>query len=100
ACFLIGNGIIMNYYYWKIVNLDIKKFWMEIFKLTIPMTLILIFMNYFLSLFSLDSIIGFILKGVFIVCFYTIIMWIFAMNSYEKSLLYSPVKKIMTNISK
>ena len=51
---IIGNIIIINIYYYKKVGINVIKFWKEIFKMTIPfvipVTLILIIMNFITSI--------------------------------------------------
>lgn len=81
---IIGNIIVMNiYYYWKL-EIEIKKLWLGIFKIIIPVLISLIFIE-------LLNINGNIL-GIFIsVLIYTLItllfMWLISMDTNEKKLL-------------
>lgn len=91
--YLIGNGIIMNIYYYKKVSLDIVKFWKEIGKLSVPVCLALI-SGVFINEISLDPpLLSFLLKLLIYLILYIVLIWIIGMNKYEKSLILGPLKK-------
>lgn len=98
---IIGNGIIMNWYYNNRLGLDIVYFWREIFKLIKALlppifTGILIYM--FVDLYNIKN---FLIYGIAYIVIFLISMWFFGMNQYEKSLvknpLYKAFKKVMYN---
>ncbi|MGG2947782.1 oligosaccharide flippase family protein, partial [Geobacillus stearothermophilus] len=94
-CYFIGNGIIMNYYYYKKVQLDIFKYWKEIFKLSIPIFIVFI-IGFFVDKIEIDSIIvSFLIKLLIFTLSYIIIMWNLGMKSYEKELIAKPIRKII-----
>ena len=89
---LIGNGIVLNWYYWKKIELDIPRFWWEIGSIfIIPLTMTVAFMVAGLVINWYN--IWILMVGIVI---YTIVFgilnWIFVMNDYEKELLISPIK--------
>ncbi len=92
---IIANGIIMNIYYHKKCDIDIIAFWKEIIGmmkgLILPIALG-IGMQYILDTYS---ILGFIFGVLFYTVIYSVSMWFFAMNDYEKSLISAPVKKVL-----
>ncbi len=90
---LIGNGIIINIYYYKKVGINVLKFWKEILKMTmyylIPISII-IFMIYFIRLNGLISII--VYGGIYTIM-YLIVSYFFVMDDYEKNIANTILKK-------
>ena len=91
---IIGNIIIINIYYYKKVGINVIKFWKEIFKMTIPfvipVTLILIIMN-FTTLHGYKYLI--IFGGIYTIL-YLITVYCLVMNNYEKNIINKLLKKI------
>ncbi|WP_375088960.1 oligosaccharide flippase family protein [Peribacillus sp. RS7] len=92
--FTLGNIIIINYYYWKKIKLNIPKFWINILFMSFPLILSIIYgatinkvllTNIWLVLFV--KILGFSIL-------YFLSMWFTAMNKYEKNLFIVPAKSI------
>lgn len=91
---IIANGIIMNIYYHKKCDIDIIAFWKEIlamFKGIIPPIALGIALLYILDTYS---VFGFIFGVCCYTAMYAVSMWFLAMNSYEKSLILTPLKKV------
>ena len=92
--FTLGNIIIINIYYWKKVDIDIPLFWVNIFKMSIPVVITMTIghvLNHFINEYR---IITFILKGSMYVVIYTILMWLKGMNKEEKIEILNPIRKI------
>lgn len=91
---LIGPGIVMNWYYGKIVRIEIKEFWRQIIRIAIPV-FICTFIGMFLrDVFILSKGISFIIKILFYTILYIKFIWHFAMNSYEKNLFWNCLYKM------
>jgi O-antigen/teichoic acid export membrane protein len=94
---LVSNGIFMNIFYYKILKLDIKKFWREIFLILLP-NLIFSSLFYFISsLYSIQNIYDFLLRGILFVFLYFCVQWFFTFTFSEKQTilsLFSFLKKI------
>lgn len=90
---LAGQGIVMNWYYWKRIKLDIPRFWRSILQiLWIPvlMSTAVILLSRFID-FS-KVIIFFV--GVFVYTLvYFILCWKFSMTSSEKSSIFPAFSK-------
>ena len=94
--FVLGHGIIMNWFYYKKIGFDIPKFWLNIIKMTIvPAAMVAIrflLRNFGLKIQTLPQL----LVGI---CVYTVLFcllsWLFTMNHYEKNLVLGIIKKIM-----
>lgn len=96
----IGNIIIMNIYYHRRIGLDMLLFWKNIFRLTIPVFVVL------LCGFGINSFIiqnGFLLLGIKIILYssaYVLIMWFFGLNLYEKDLFKGIISKIIPRVGR
>lgn len=96
----LGQIIIMNIYYHKVQALNILKFWIEIFKMSISPILIIILSIVTINLFdiNLSSIPIFILVAFVYSILYLFTFWNFSMNKSEKDLFIKPVRTIIKKI--
>lgn len=95
---LLGHGFIMNIYYYRKQNIDIKKFWNEILKMAIAPVILTLCIKIFINVFewNLNSLFN---LGILILVYstiYIIVMWKFSLNEYEKNLVKSPLNKFRT----
>jgi Membrane protein involved in the export of O-antigen and teichoic acid len=93
--FFIGNAVIMNIYYAKVIKINIKLFWINILKIliiTIGCLGIGIIIN---KLFFGTTLLNLVIKGIVFLFAYLLAMWKFCMNEYEKNILLSIRKKII-----
>lgn len=92
--YVIGQGIIMNIYYYKVTGLDIPLFWRNIFKMAIVpiiMTGACLFLNNFITINSWKI---FLCGVVVFTLIYAILMYLFSFNQYERALFGGILKKI------
>lgn len=98
--YVIGTGIIMNWYYWKEIGLEIPRYWKSIaniFIIPLIMTIIGLFVLKFISLNKWIPLLG----GIFIyTVIFAVVNWFFVMNDYEKDIFRVPVIKAMKRIKK
>lgn len=92
-CFFIGNGIIMNIYYYKKVNIDIPEFWKNIFFMSIPAIISLSLSWLITSFINSPGFYFIVIKAIIFTIIFIPLMWFIAMNDYEKNLLAIPLKK-------
>jgi Membrane protein involved in the export of O-antigen and teichoic acid len=86
--------IILNIFYVQSLNLDIMLFWKQILKMSMPVLCCLLMgvpLNY---IKASSSIMGLGIKIILYLIIYTVVMWTFVMNSYEKGLLKKPLLRI------
>lgn len=92
---ILGNGIIMNWYYHFRVGLDIKKFWGQIISfvpsLLPPIVVGLLIMTY-VDLYRFHT---FILSGILYVAVFMISVWFLGMNQYERDLIGKPIARLL-----
>lgn len=92
---IIGNVIIMNFYYHFKVGLDMKFFWKQIFSFVpalIAPVIIGGLIYYFFNLYKLFNFLGF---GIVYVTVFSTSMWFIGMNQYEKDLIRKPIKRLL-----
>ena len=92
--YVIGQGIIMNIYYYKVTGLDIPLFWRNIFKMAIIpiiMTGACLFLNNFITINSWKI---FLCGVVVFTLLYAILMYLFSFNQYERALFGGILKKV------
>ncbi|MED4209309.1 oligosaccharide flippase family protein [Priestia megaterium] len=96
--FTIGNIIIMNIYYWKKINIDIPKFWLNILFMSAPFVVSLLTGLTINKLVIAESWIVFVFKTIAFSIFYSLLMWFMGMNRYEKDLIIPTFRSIMRKI--
>lgn len=97
--YVIGPVIIMNWYYWKKVKLDITLFWINIVKMWIPyLGISLIYILFIKEYMILTSWMGLFTGILVYVLMYIIVSWLFVMNDYEKDLIRQPFIKIKNRL--
>ena len=92
---LLGNGIIMNVYYHRYMNLNIVHFWKQIARLSVVMILLTVLGLYVIPHIDLSSSIYILVISMLLYSFiYFGVQWISNFNSYEKNLFYSFLSKV------
>jgi len=92
---LIANGLIMNIYYSKKLNIEIGRFWKSILKfipaLIMPVCFGVVIMLY-IPFNNIGMFIGLILAYIVV---YGVSFWFLGLNKYEKLLIKEPINKIL-----
>jgi len=84
---VFANGILMNWYYYKKIQLNIKRYWIQTVKIIIPF-FVSISLFLFLQLrWNVDSMGKFVLFGIGYSVTYVLVYVRFVMNKYEKDVL-------------
>lgn len=93
--FVIGQILILNWFYYKKMTLDIFWFWRNIGEMAFYFSLVLILMGGLCCFYQVTTWSKFIIGASIYCIFYVIIMWNGAMNAYEKQLIgsYIPILK-------
>lgn len=92
---ILGQIITMNIYYWKKINIDIPRFWSEIFKISIYPIAFGCLVGLSLQYINIDS---WLLLAICIIIFsiiYLPLVWLTSMNSYERALFKSPLVRVL-----
>ena len=97
VAYAVGNGLIMNLYYCRIIKLDIIGFWKNIGKISIvPVVMILGGYSIVNIVLKLDKLLFFIASIVIYSILFWIFIWLFSMNQYEKDLFKGIIRKFIT----
>lgn len=89
--YLLGHGLIMNWYYWKKVGLDIPRFWKKlspIFLIGIVLCAITLLLSKWINFYNWYSLL------IGIVCYtvlYAVLLWLFALKKSEKNAIKTKV---------
>lgn len=96
---ILGNCILMNWYYHKKVGLDIGCFWKSIAGF-IPGLIIPILTGIIMSFIGINSISRFLGMGAIYVVVFLVSVYKFSMNDYERELFSGPLLKIRAKLSR
>lgn len=96
VAYLIGNGLIMNIYYYRVTKLDIPRFWKNISVMTI-VPLVLSAFSYIIvnQIITNVSVVTFLIEVIVFSLVYIVLTWIFTMNTYEKDIFKGMFGKII-----
>lgn len=94
--FVLGHGIIMNWFYYHKIGLDIPGFWKNILKMTvIPAIMSVVFSVLHDHGFAVYDIRSFLLQVAVYTAIYCGLSWLFTMNAYEKQLVSDLLRKLL-----
>lgn len=98
--FVLGNGIVMNFYYYRVTGLDIPGFWRNIGKISfVPGCMILAGGFLVKHVLPVTSLTWFLTWVVVYTLIFALLSWRVSMNQYEKELFGSLLKKV-TNFAR
>lgn len=88
-----GNGLFMNWYYWKKLNIDILTFWKNIFKISISIIPAFVCGLVLCKLFEINNFIGLLICVTIYAVVYMVCLLLWGMNPYEKGIIKSILKR-------
>ena len=90
---LIGNGLIMNIFYHKVLHINMKYFWKEILKTWKGFLIPTILAVYIIRRVVFNNIRVFLISAVIFTVVYCVSILIFSCNVEEKKLIFSMIKR-------
>lgn len=96
--YIIGQGIIMNCYYWKKTGINIPLFWKNIIKMSLAPAIMLTAGIIVCKFIVIDRWISLFVGIAIYLLFYIPILWFTGMNEYEKNTVKSPVNIVILKI--
>ena len=90
---LLANGLLMNWYYLVKMHLDMKRYWLETVKVTVPFVITTLLMLVLQLYVNVESLSRFLAFGILYVIIYIVIYLRFIANKYEKNLLLSYIRR-------
>lgn len=95
--YFIGPVIIMNIYYHRVIRLNIPLFWLNIGRMSISI-IIAIAGGFALNHFLVSSgPVIFMFKAIIFTLAFSLLMWFFSINSYEKNLFIRMFRRLRFN---
>ena len=94
AANILGTGIIMNWYYWKRIGLEIPRFWKSLLKMFIIPAILCILFLILKQFITIDRWIVMLVLIVIYSIIFIVLNWLFVMNDYEKDIFIGPIKRI------
>lgn len=95
-CMFAGTVIFMNIYYYKRVGINIPAFWRSIVKI-LPGYVLPVIVGMFAKTFiPARGLLEFFYKAILITVSFSISVWLFSMNEYEKELVKKPIRAVRT----
>ena len=91
----LANGLVMNIFYQRRLNIDVTVFWKNIGRMTLgllPPAACGVLMMLFVNLYSIPMLLGGIIVYTAIYC---ASVWLLSMNGYEKALVGGMVRKVL-----
>lgn len=93
VAYIIGNGFLMNWYYYKRINLDIPRFWknlIPIFLVAITLSVCTLLISNYVNFYRLDiMILGMLVYSIL----YIALNWLFVINKTEKQMIISVISR-------
>lgn len=93
--YLLGQGLIMNIYYYKVTGLDIPRFWGNILRMSVIPGGMMIVGLFLLNRITLDNWLTFFAGVAVYSGIYALLMYRFVLNDYEKDIIRKPVQKLL-----
>ena len=92
--YILGQGIIMNIYYYKVTKLDIPLFWRNILKMAIIPCIMTVIGSGVNTLYMIDNWGVFLCEVFWFTGIYGVLMYKYSFNDYEKNLFREILKSI------
>ncbi len=93
--YIIGQGIVMNIYYWRVIKLDIPLFWKNILKMSAVPVIMVVAGLLLVKVIDCNNWFVFIIGiGIYAVI-YAIAMYFTALNEYEKGIITGVINKVL-----
>lgn len=94
--FAVGNGIVMNIYYYKVTKLDIPAFWRNIIRISIvPVGLGAFSIYISRHMIEISSLKEMLLYAVIYSFIFFVLSWKISMNEYEKNIFKDIINRVM-----
>lgn len=96
--YILGQGIIMNIYYYKVTGLDIPLFWKNIGKIAIVPGVMTCVGLFIVRTVDINNWVVFLIGVIVYACTYVGLTYKLVLNNYEKDLIRKPILGIITRI--
>ena len=98
VAYILGQGFVMNWYYWKKIKLNIPRFWKSVARIFVVPVILATGVCVINRFVDFDNW-GIMLAGIVVyTALFLLTSWFFAMNDYEKDIFRGPVKGIINKL--
>lgn len=97
--YLLGQGLIMNIYYDKVIGIDILLFWKNILRMAIFPGVMMVVGLFIKNAVCFDNWITFFAGVIVYTAIYCLGTYRLNMNDYEKDVIRGPLKKVVSQIA-
>lgn len=91
---IVCNIILINIYYYKVIKLDVIKFWKDIIKMMILFTPAIVIILLIIHFTNITGILSVIIYGSIYIILYCLVSYFIIMNNYEKEIVNKLLKKL------
>ncbi|PKV50973.1 O-antigen/teichoic acid export membrane protein [Aquimarina sp. MAR_2010_214] len=91
----LSGQIIMNFYYHRVVKINIKRFFKELFSRTMIALILILIIGYFINFIPGNGWLNFVSKSILYSLVYFLIMFYFGMIVFEKDMIKEYLYKLM-----
>lgn len=99
-CCFIGQATLMNIYYHKSIGLNMFKFWNSIIKI-LPSFILPILTGIIINIFfDINNIWKLLFAIIVMICVFSVSVWFFSFNDYEKNIIKNPLNKAVSVFKK
>lgn len=91
---VLGQIIIMNIYYTRVLHIDIKYLYIQSMVNIVPFQLIAAIFGFFIGLCIKNKYLSFLVSGLLYVVISSILLYFFGVNNQEKEMLKKLIRKI------
>ena len=96
--YIIGNIVIINWYYYKKIGINIPLFWKNIIKMC-PVMIVMGIIEWFaLDALIINNWLIFFATAVIYTVIYFVLSYYFMMNQYERNIIIVPLKKVLRKL--
>lgn len=93
--YILGQGLVMNTYYYKVTGLNIPLFWKNILKMSVVPAIMTIVGLFVMKLVTIENWYVFLVGVIIFSTIYAVLMYCFSFNEYEKGIFRDPLFKVM-----
>lgn len=90
---VVCNIILINIYYHKVLNLDMRKFWVDILKMSITFLIPIILIILIKYVIQINGIISVLVYGFIYILLFILVSYFITMNDYEKEIINKLLKR-------
>ncbi len=98
--YIVGQGFVMNLYYYKVVGIDILEFWINIIKLSVVPLILMAVALFVSTIINFYKPVNFLIGVMVYTIFYSVLSYILSMSEYEKDIFRKPILNVLNLIKK